>query len=242
MKLWQDCPEQLSKDTSYYCHRLQVMRDGREEAICQVCQKFEDMCCQIAELRETLAFADEAHKGQVRKGTKIPYMIHLLRTWWYVQQMTDDKEEQQAAILHDILEDTKVTPYELRERFGNRVFDLVAGESEYKREGQPPGETWEIRKRETIARMERRIGEKVECSAMHIAFGDKLANLYSMWFEYRLIGEKLWEKFNQKDKAMHAWYYGELGKIFEQYFLGRAESCLMKEYKTYFREVFGYEI
>lgn len=77
---------------------------------------------------------------------------------------------------------------------------------------------------------------------MHIAFADKLANLYSMWFEYRLIGEKLWEKFNQKDKSMHAWYYGELGRIFEQYFEEKAESYLMKEYKAYFSEVFGYEI
>lgn len=242
MKPWRDCPEQPAESTSYFCHRLQATRSGREEEICEICMRFEEACRKDDTLRDTFAFASKAHKGQRRKGTQIPYIIHLLRTWGYVQQMTGDLQEQQAAILHDILEDTTVTAFELRERFGSRVLDLVAGESEYKRTEQPPGETWQIRKQETIDRMKHRMGDAEEHSAMHIAFGDKLANLYSMWFEYRLVGDRLWEKFNQKDKKMHSWYYGAMGKLFAMYFAGHMEMELIEEYKKYYREVFGDEI
>lgn len=237
-----DCPERVSETDSYYCHVLKTVRDAKEEEICEICGRFEDACRKDAALREALRFAACAHEGQMRKGTKIPYLIHLLRTWGYVEQMTGDLKEQQAAILHDILEDTSVTAFELRERFGSRVLDLVAGESEYKREGKPPGETWQLRKQETIARLERRMGDEQEHSAMHIAFADKLANLYSMWFEHRLIGDRLWEKFNQKDKEMHAWYYGEMGRLFATYFADDMEMELVEEYREHYREVFGREI
>jgi myo-inositol-1(or 4)-monophosphatase len=36
---------------------------------------------------------------------------------------------------------------------------------------------------------------------------DKLANVRELYRDYVEIGDKLWERFNQKDKNMHAWYY-----------------------------------
>lgn len=242
MKRWEKCLENASQENTYYCHVMQSDRLSEEERICDICESFQEACRKDTKLQDTFSFVAEAHKGQVRKGTTIPYLIHLLRTWNYVRLMTGDLEEQEAALLHDVLEDTKVSALQLRERFGEKVFDLVAGESEYKREERPPGETWKLRKMETIERLRNRIGKSEEHSAMHIAFGDKLANLYSMWFEYRVIGDALWNKFNQKDKAMHAWYYGEMGKIFATYFAEDMEMELVEEYKNYYREVFHDEI
>lgn len=236
------CPAALPASGEYYCHILQTVRQSSEEQICGICEMLFNTMTHNLCVQHAFAFAAEAHQGQYRKGTQIPYLIHLIRTWGYVQQMTSDEEEQAAALLHDVLEDTEVTAYTLRDQFGTRILDLVAGESEYKREQIPAGETWQLRKLETIERLRSRMGKAEEHSAMHIAFGDKLANLYSMWYEYRLIGDLLWDKFNQKDKSKHGWYYGEMGKLFADYFTENIEKKLVEEYKKYYREVFQNEI
>lgn len=242
MKLCREYPDRLPERGSYFCQILNAERQAGEEQICEIC----DLLCaamrEVFLLRQAFDFAAEAHKNQFRKGTQIPYLIHLIRTWGYVQQMTGDAKEQAAALLHDVLEDTEVTAYLLRKQFGDGVLDLVVGESEDKREEKPAEVTWKLRKSETIRRLRRRLGHEGERKAMHIAFGDKLANLYSMMYEYRQVGDRLWEKFNQKDKKMHGWYYGEMGVIFETYFTSGVEVSLIEEYREYYREVFGHEI
>lgn len=242
MRLCRECPEQLPEKSSYFCQILQAKRQVGEEQICEIC----DLLCVAMEksslLRCAFDFAKMAHRNQFRKGSQIPYLIHLIRTWGYVQQMTEDIEEQVAALLHDVLEDTDVTADLLKKQFGVSVLALVVGESEDKREEKPAESTWKLRKSETIERLKSRLGHESERGAMHIALGDKLANLYSMMYEYRQVGDRLWEKFNQKDKWMHSWYYGEMGDVFETYFKCSAEVSLVIEYKNYYREVFGHEI
>lgn len=242
MKMFRECPETIKKTTRYHCRLLEAVRDGQEEAICSVCPSLYTKMKEEELLYRAFHFAARAHRGQYRKGTDIPYLIHLVRTWGYVCRMTEDGTEQAAALLHDVLEDTEVTEAELREEFGDETAFLVVGESEYKRAERPAGETWQIRKQETIERLRGRTDNENDLAAMRIAFADKLANLYSMMFEYRRTGEQLWKKFNQKKKEMHAWYYGEMGLIFAQYFQ-KQEPVLLGEYRKYYEEVFGrYEI
>lgn len=242
MKLCQECPDRLPETSSYFCQILHTERLAGEEPICEICDL---LCIAMREnslLQDAFDFAAKAHRNQFRKGSQIPYLIHLVRTWGYVQQMTEDAEEQAAALLHDVLEDTEVTADLLKNQFGGRVLALVVGESEDKREEKPAEATWKIRKSETICRLRHRLGHECEKKAMHIALGDKLANLYSMMYEYRQVGDRLWEKFNQKDKQMHSWYYGEMGVIFETYFTSGVEASLIEEYRDYYQEVFGHEI
>lgn len=40
-----------------------------------------------------------------------------------------------------------------------------------------------------------------------VALGDKLSNARSLKRDYQMIGDKLWERFNMKDKRQQAWYY-----------------------------------
>lgn len=242
MEMFRECPKTIEVNNKYYCRLLAAERDGQEEEICSVCPSLYMDMRQDEKLYRAFCFAERAHKGQYRKGTDIPYLIHLIRTWGYVRQMTESSTEQAAALLHDVLEDTEVTGAELKEQFGSVITLLVVGESECKREERPAGETWEVRKKETIKRLRDRAGFEGELAAMHIAFADKLANLYSMMFEYRRAGERLWSKFNQKKKEMHAWYYGEMGLIFAEYFREK-EPELIREYRNYYEEVFGkYEV
>lgn len=81
----------------------------------------------------------------MRKGSKIPYIYHPMEVALIVAQMTDDPEVIAAAYLHDVLEDTSVTPEELERTFGGRILSLVQEESEDKER------TWRERKASTIA-------------------------------------------------------------------------------------------
>lgn len=175
-------------------------------------------------LDRAIEFAMVKHAGQKRKGTTIPYITHVIETMEIVSRMTEDEEIRAAAVLHDTLEDTKTTKDELIEAFGLRVADLVAAESEDKRKDLPEEKTWKIRKMETIKHL-----KKASAEVKMIALGDKLSNIRAMTRDYRVIGEKLWQKFNVKDPKQQDWYYGELADIFgEDEFL--QETPENKEY------------
>lgn len=72
-------------------------------------------------------FAKAAHEhiGQKRKYTGADYIVHPVAVAELVATVTNDEEVIAAALLHDTLEDTKTTPYEIQARFGQRVLDLV---------------------------------------------------------------------------------------------------------------------
>lgn len=160
-------------------------------------------------LDRAIEFAMVKHAGQVRKGTSIPYFTHVMEAMEIVSRMTEDEELRAAAVLHDTLEDTKTTKEELVEAFGQRVADLVAVESEDKRKERPEGETWLIRKTETIEHL-----READTEIRMLALGDKLSNIRAMTRDYKVIGEKLWQKFNEKNPVMQGMYYGELANAF----------------------------
>ena len=96
---------------------------------------------------EAAHLAVDAHAGSVRKGDGSPYVFHPFEVAAIVAGVSRDEEVIAAALLHDVVEDTSFSAEELRRRFGNRVADLVASETEDKREGIPPEESWRIRRR-----------------------------------------------------------------------------------------------
>ena len=77
-------------------------------------------------INKAIAFAAEKHKGQKRKYTGEDYIVHPLAVSEIVGEITDDKEMLIAAILHDTLEDTDCTFWELLEEFGYSVACLVS--------------------------------------------------------------------------------------------------------------------
>ncbi len=160
-------------------------------------------------LQKAMEFAARKHEGQLRKGTTIPYFTHVMEAMEIVSRMTEDEEIRAAAVLHETLEDTFTTKDELIHFFGQRVADLVAAESENKREGLPAKDTWLIRKEETIEHL-RRAGTEIRM----IALGDKLSNIRAMTRDYERIGEELWEKFNNKDSKDQGKYYCGLANVF----------------------------
>lgn len=166
-------------------------------------------------LSRAVEYAARAHDGQVRKGTNLPYIVHPIEVAAICATFTDDAEVLAAAALHDVVEDTDVTIDEVEDLFGTRVAGIVAGDSENKREGLLAADTWKVRKAESIERM----ASAGDAGVRMVCLGDKLSNIRAIQRDYDGLGDGLWERFNQKDPAEHAWYYsaiadalrGELG-------------------------------
>ena len=153
-------------------------------------------------LSKAILFATVRHSGMVRKGTDIPYIVHPIEAVSIAAGITSDQEILAAAVLHDVVEDTLTTIEEIEGQFGGQIAALVAAESEDKMLGIPAVESWKIRKEATIKALETAsIPEKI------IVLADKLSNIRAIYRDYTLFGDKVWERFNQKDKKMHEWYY-----------------------------------
>jgi len=77
-------------------------------------------------LRRAFDFAAEQHAGQVRQSGE-PYLTHPLEVAHLLADMRLDVTALCAALLHDVVEDTKIPLEQIRERFGEEVARLVAG-------------------------------------------------------------------------------------------------------------------
>lgn len=70
-------------------------------------------------------FAKHAHRFQKRKYTGEPYFVHLEEVAMIVKSVDGDDAMVAAAYLHDVVEDTDVMIYEIRDIFGSDVAQLV---------------------------------------------------------------------------------------------------------------------
>jgi Guanosine polyphosphate pyrophosphohydrolases/synthetases len=79
-------------------------------------------------LGDAVALAIQLHGNQTRKGTRIPYLSHLLGVASLAMEYGADEDQTIAAVLHDAIEDVgaHVEPL-IRDRFGDRVTTLVLG-------------------------------------------------------------------------------------------------------------------
>ena len=77
------------------------------------------------------------------------------------------------------------------------------------------------RKQETVNNLSRASPE-----VRMLALGDKLSNVRAMTRDYAVIGEELWQRFNQKNPVWQGMYYGLLANVFsEDEFLRETEAC-----------------
>jgi len=81
----------------------------------------------VAVIISAASFAAEKHREQRRKDVDAtPYINHPLDVAnVLIEAKVEDADILAAAILHDTIEDTKTTPEELTEHFGERVCGLV---------------------------------------------------------------------------------------------------------------------
>jgi len=185
-------------------------------------------------IERAIIFAADAHRGQLRKGTALPYIAHPAETLAIVAGMTDDPEILAAAVLHDTIEDTATTKEQLQAAFGDRVTALVCADTEDKQKDKPAADTWKQRKQETLDFLT----SEADIAVKMIALGDKLSNLRCMYVDYMRIGDKLWKRFNQTDPTMQAWYYACITEAVREF----AGFPAWQEYVSLLKKVFKFNI
>jgi GTP pyrophosphokinase len=152
---------------------------------------------------DALAYAADAHAGQVRKGSSVPYVAHLLAVAAIVMEYGGDETAIIAALLHDVVEDCGGRPRldEVRERFGDAVAAIVEGCTDSDTIPKPP---WRGRKAAYIARV---AGESPAVQLVSAA--DKLHNARSLLSDHFETGAATWSRFRGgRDGTL--WYYRTL--------------------------------
>ena len=147
-----------------------------------------------------LLHASRLHRDQIRKGTNVPYITHLLAVASIVGENGGTEDEVVAALLHDAPEDQggEVTLREIRARFGDKVAEIVDGCTDTYQDPKPP---WRGRKERYLDHLAHASG-----SVRLVSSADKLHNARSVLADYRILGEDLWTRFTGKKEGT-LWYY-----------------------------------
>lgn len=157
--------------------------------------------------KEALDYALELHGDQQRKGSDTPYVAHLLAVASLVLEDGGDEEQAIAALLHDAPEDRggRETLRSIRQRFGDRVADIVDGCTDTYETPKPP---WRQRKEGYLEHLQT-ASEEVR----RVSLADKLHNARSILTDLLRCGDHVWTRFNGgKDGTL--WYYRSLLQVF----------------------------
>lgn len=153
--------------------------------------------------REALQRAEFFHSKQLRKGTTIPYISHLMSVSALVMEMGGTEDQAIAALFHDTLEDQPQyypeTDIELR--FGENVLRMVKECSDTEVHPKPP---WKERKEAYINHL-----ETIGNDTLMVSIADKLHNLRTLVADYKLYGNWIFSKFKGKKEGT-LWYYRSL--------------------------------
>ena len=156
---------------------------------------------------DALQLAWRLHDGQVRKGTLIPYISHLLGVSSLALEHGATEDEAIAALLHDAVEDAggKPTLEMIRVHFGEAVAQIVDGCTDAYGEPKPP---WRARKEAYIAHL-----ATASPSVRLVSSSDKLHNARSILSDLRVLGPAVWTRFTaRRDGTL--WYYRSLVQAF----------------------------
>lgn len=156
---------------------------------------------------EALAYALEHHRTQLRKGTDIPYVSHLLQVTGLVLEYGGGEDAAMAAALHDAIEDAAAgeagrVRREIDERFGAHVLDVVDRLTDADVQPKPP---WRPRKEAYLAHL----ADETDPDVLLVSCCDKLHNARQILSDYGTIGEDLWDRFAGGREGT-LWYYRAL--------------------------------
>jgi (p)ppGpp synthase/HD superfamily hydrolase len=183
---------------------------------------------------DALAYANQVHGTQKRKGTGITYVAHLLEVSSIVLQHGGDEDEAIAGLLHDAPEDAGGRPRleDIRVIFGSRVADIVDGCTDTYDDPKP---AWRPRKEAYLARI-----PTLAPSARLVSAADKYANARALLDDYRSLGDTLWARFNGGPDT--PWYYRAAADAFlavertplvERLHLTVSELCRLSGYRSH---------
>jgi (p)ppGpp synthase/HD superfamily hydrolase len=152
---------------------------------------------------EAFAFTYDLHRTQVRRGSHVPYITHLMGVASIVGRHGGSEDQFIAALLHDAVEDQGggETLARIREKFGDTVARYVEGCSDSYGEPKPP---WEERKERFIEKT-----RSADPDLKLIIAADKMHNARSIVSDLYERGNVVWKMFNGgRDNTL--WYYAQM--------------------------------
>lgn len=159
-----------------------------------------------ARFEEALTYSVRLHRAQVRKGSNIPYVTHLLAVAAIVGENGGTEDEMIGALLHDAIEDTDTTREDIADRFGDEVAEIVEGNSDTDIMPKPP---WRERKESYIGHV-----REASKSVRLVSAADKLHNARSVLRDLHKEGESVWNRF-KGGKEGTFWYYRAMVDAFK---------------------------
>ena len=128
---------------------------------------------------QAVDYARIAHAAQVRKGSNIPYLYHLLGVASLVIEFGGNEDQVIAGLLHDTVEDCGARQEAvIRTRFGDAVADMVMDCTDGTAEGKARHTDPEARRRDWIERKLAYIAhlEQAPDATLLVSACDKLHN------------------------------------------------------------------
>ena len=158
-------------------------------------------------IQRAFSLAAEQHKDCIRKGTSIPYISHLMAVSALVTEHGGTEIQAAAALLHDVVEDTKITDEKLVEDVGEEVKAIVLACSS-KRFGEPKEDDPWLSKKRYLERLSKKSKDD---PSLLVALADKVHNSETSDNEYPSDPKekiKFWDKFTSGYEKQKDWYEG----------------------------------
>ncbi len=130
----------------------------------------------IALIQKAYVFSASAHAGQTRRSGE-PYLSHPLEVANILADMKMDEDTIVAGLLHDTVEDTKISIEEVDSLFGEEVADIVDGVTKL---GKMSFESKEDAQAESIRKMILAMAENI--SVLIVKLADRLHNMRTLEF------------------------------------------------------------
>ena len=121
-------------------------------------------------------YSARVHDGQIRLSGE-PYLSHPLEVAGILADMKLDAQSVAAGLLHDVIEDTHVTPEELGDMFGKEILHIVSGVTKL---SKLPFQTSQARQAESLRRMLLAMADDIRVILIKLA--DRLHNMRTLQF------------------------------------------------------------
>jgi (p)ppGpp synthase/HD superfamily hydrolase len=157
---------------------------------------------------EALVYAADLHRNQIRTGSGVPYVAHLLGVSSRVLSAGGTEVQGIAGLLHDAAEDQggQAALDEIRRRFGDGVAEIVADCTD---SWVNPKPAWRPRKEAYLAKLPLK-----PASSLLVSLADKVDNAEAIANDYDDVGDAVWNRFTgRRDGTI--WYYRTLSGIFD---------------------------
>jgi len=154
----------------------------------------------------------DVHRSQLRKGTRIPYVAHVVSVSGMALENGGSEDAAIAGLLHDSIEDSddgSAMDHRIRQEFGPQVATTVLRCSDavaVPGRDKPP---WRKRKEAYLNQLR---GER-DPDVLLVSACDKLHNARAIVADLRDIGDELWVRFNAPSSEQ-LWYYRSLVDAF----------------------------